>query len=210
MISLFLYLTSVFAVYNYDFTDESVLTFNIQNQTINVSGANSTPANCNNTVYPPLANQPAMNMTYATANNGQPFGTSTNTNARITYNINQMLVLSGFSTPQTNFYRRLQFYPTPANANAVYANTVSISECPGDFNEQTATCVVLADPNSFSQFAISTDPNAPNNYCIIEPNKSYYLNFIHDINPFDNGQGRCLFNTDTSCQIFFNEISDGG
>ncbi|MCB1581956.1 MAG: hypothetical protein KDI92_02755 [Xanthomonadales bacterium] len=170
---------------------------------------NSNPS-CASVVTPPLATQVAKTMTYTAANDNQPFGASTNTNARITYSIDQMLILSNFSTSQQNFYRRIQFYPTPSSADAVWVNTVSISECPGDFNQQTATCVILADPGSFSQFLISTDPGAGSNYCIIEPNKTYYLNFIHDQFPFDSNEGRCLFTTDQSCQIFFNEVSDNG
>lgn len=174
--------------------------------TVNVA---SDPS-CAGINMPPLATQTPIQMTYSEANENQSFGQSTNTNARITYGIQQLLILSDFSTSQLNFYRRIQFYPTPSSSDAAYANTVTISECPGDFNSGSATCTHLADPGSFSQFLISTDPNAPSNYCIIEPGKNYYLNFIHDITPFDGTQGRCLFTTDQSCEIFFNEISDNG
>lgn len=199
------------AVFNYNFNQDSVLSYNIQNQSLvlDLSDGSVSP-DCSHVVTPPLLSQPPMIMSYAGVNDGQPFGASTNTNVRVTYNISQMLVLSDFSTSQQDFYRRIQFYPTPSSANAVWANTVSISECPGDFNQQTATCVILADPGSFSQFLISTDQNAPNNYCVIEPNKTYYLNFVHDQFPFDDVPGRCLFTSDQNCQIFFNEISDNG
>lgn len=165
---------------------------------------------CAGIQMPPLTTQQPLTTTYADANDGQPFGASTNTNNRTTYSINQLLIMSNFSTSQQNFYRRLQFLPTPSSSDAAFANTISISTCPGDFNQETAVCVGIADPGSSSQFLISTDPGAPSNYCIIQPNTTYYLNFIHDMTPFDSNPGRCLFTTDTSCEIFFHEVSDDG
>jgi hypothetical protein len=208
MLVLFLYVVSLSAAYNYDFADDSILTFNIQNESIELSTVNSIPADCNHIQTPPLLNLSPIQTSYSNANGGQAFGTSTGTNAIINFSIHQYLQLSDFGTSQINFYRKLQFYPAPSNLNSSYINVVSISECPGDFT-QSATCLATVAGAGFSQIKITTDPNADENeYCKIEPGASYYMNIIHDQFPFDTQEGRCAFTTNQTCAIFFNELSD--
>jgi hypothetical protein len=163
---------------------------------------------CAGISMPPLLSQSPVQMTYTAANGGQPFGTSTGTNLIVDFNINQYLELSGFSTSEVNFYRKLQFYPTPSSSNATHVNVVSVSECPGDFTE-SATCLATVAGSGYSQMKITTNPNETgSDYCKIERNKSYYLNIIHDQYPFDTVQGRCAFTSNVTCAIFLNELSD--
>ena len=73
---------------------------------------------------------------------------------------------------------------SPSNYQGVPAQayTVSISECPGDFN------VHLDQPAckfSFETFRWSTTPNPPGPpgfFCELEKNKTYYLNIVHSNN----------------------------
>jgi len=76
----------------------------------------------------------------------------------------------------------------PSNTQGVPAQayTVSISECPGDFN------VHLNQPackENFETFKWSTSPNPPGPegfFCELEKNKTYYLNIVHSNNNENN------------------------
>ncbi|MCX7552643.1 hypothetical protein OS175_02030 [Marinicella sp. S1101] len=164
---------------------------------------------CASTVLPNNLTEGPVQTDYTLLNDGFPFGTNDDTNAIADFNVTQYMEISGFSTSQTNFRRKLQFFPTPSNFNSPFATTMSISRCPGDFNPSTAICTRLFVTTQFPQVRISTNPSDdPNTFCVIQPGQSYYLNFLHDNDPFDQTPGRCGFQTDSRCAVFFNELED--
>ena len=168
--------------------------------TINYSVGNP---NCSSSVIP--SGLSAKNIDYTVMNQGFSFGTNTNTNAIETFSTSQYLAISDLSTTNPNLRRSIQFYQNPTNLKPNWYVTMSISECPGDFTN-AATCKKLIYPAQEPSMYVSTNQSDnPNIYCIIEPNKSYYLNFVHDNDPYDSTPGRCAFTSDTVCSIFFNE-----
>ncbi|MFK8003800.1 MAG: hypothetical protein AB8H86_29830 [Polyangiales bacterium] len=168
----------------------------------------STAPTCDDIERPPLLNRTTLRTSYTELNEGHPFGTSNDTNARATFHIGASAEISGFSTPQENFYRILGFVPSPSSLNASHIVTVSISECPGDFTS-TATCVVQVSPMGFSQLRVTTNQSETNpTVCVIEANKVYYLNMIHDRFPFDDIPGRCSNESNQTCTVFFSETLD--
>ncbi|WP_267176139.1 hypothetical protein [Marinicella marina] len=193
---------------NYDFSDESSLVFNLQSEQVVLSNVTQTSVDCATVPSPPLISQPPLRLTYTEINDGFPFGESTSTNVVANFTINQHVEIADLFTDQVNFRRKLQFYPTPSNYNSPFWVSLSISECPGDFTE-TAVCNRVLVPVQFPQVRVSTYPDDPTDtYCVIEPGKSYYLNMLHDQDPFDEVAGRCAFQPDSTCAVIFGEISD--
>lgn len=171
-------------------------------------GSTTNPPSCEHVQSPSNLQGPPVEIDYTLLNDGFPFGTSNDTNAIANFRVDQYLEISDLRTDQENFRRKLQFYPTPSNLNSPYVLTMSISECPGDFTV-TAVCTRSIVVTTFPQVRVSTYPNDdPNTFCLIETNKSYYLNFIHDQFPFDGAPGRCGFTSNNECAVFFNEQVD--
>lgn len=144
--------------------------------------------------------------TYANVNDGAPFGTDTGATMIESFGTNQFLSLSEFYTDRTEFSRRIQTFPSPSDTNLWYAATYSISECPGDFT-QTAQCKGVIVP-FHTIFITTVTGEVPDNYCQIEAGKMYYINYIHDIDPFDSTPGRCASLDHTVCSMFTSETAD--
>lgn len=163
---------------------------------------------CNSVTLPPLLTSEPAKITYTELNQGNPFGTSNDTNARFDFSVNRYLQISGFSTDKTDFYRIIQHATAPAGSNTSWVQSISISECPGDFTA-SATCVFLASPGGQTQNRITTNQNETNpNICKIQPNTTYYMNVIHDQFPFDATPGRCANQAQQTCALFFTETLD--
>ena len=96
-------------------------------------------------------------------------------------------IAAQFSTSNESFDAKI-ISQVPSNTQGVPAQafTVSISECPGDFN------VHLNQPAckyNFETFKWSTTPNPPGPpgfFCELEQNKTYYLNIVHSDNSENN------------------------
>ncbi len=164
---------------------------------------------CDGLRMPTLISQEPERISYTALNDGFPFGVSNDTNARYDFSINKYMEISGFSTNVENFYRILFFPTAPAGSNTSFIQSISISECPGDFNEDSAACVFLVSPQGSTQKRITTNQNESNpDICKIQTNTPYYMNVIHDRFPFDTTAGRCASPTDTTCALFFSETTD--
>lgn len=164
---------------------------------------------CDGLRMPSLITQEPERISYTALNEGNPFGVSNDTNARYDFSINKYMEISGFSTNIENFYRILFFPTAPTGSNTSFIQSISISECPGDFNEDSAACVFLVSPQGSTQKRITTNQNETNpDICKIQTNTSYYMNVIHDRFPFDATAGRCASPTDTTCALFFSETTD--
>ncbi|MFK8012161.1 MAG: hypothetical protein AB8B80_08990 [Marinicellaceae bacterium] len=79
--------------------------------------------------------------------------------------------------------------------------TVSISECPGDFNVHLNQPACL---KSAATFRWTTTPNPPGPagfFCELDQNKTYYLNIVHSTNAQNDNYGTssCLAQTANSC-----------
>ncbi len=194
---------------NVTITGSTVVTLTCDNlppRNINITYQTSGNPNCSTSVYPPNTNK--LEMTYAEANDGALFGTNTGATIEENINLSQFLALSDFYTDNVNYRRRIATFPAPTGpGNKPWlAISWSISECPGDFSETTATCTGALIPNQ--EIAISTRQSGePSFYCIIQPGVRYYLNIIHDITPYDGSPGSCASSSDQFCTIFASEVA---
>lgn len=165
------------------------------------------PAACEENVYPNFTQK--LEMTYEEAHYF-PFGESTGGTIRERFSIDRFLALSDFFTDRTDFRRRIATFPaSPADGRPWYAMSWSLSECPGDFTE-TATCRGVLVPYGemfFSTRPSDGDPAPGPDYCIMQPGVRYYLNFVHDVEPYDETMGRCADPSDTSCAILTSEVA---
>ncbi len=175
-----------------------------RNITINYSVGGD--PNCAGVQFPTLSPN-KVEMTYAEANDGFNFGESTGATLVESFRKDQFLALSGFFTNETNYRRRIDNFTAPTNQRPAYGIYYSVSECAGDFSP-SATCQGLMVPNVTSLFFSTRASDIGNaTYCNLEVGKIYYLNFVHDVDPNDNGnQPRCAFPSDQSCAIFTSEI----
>lgn len=167
-----------------------------QVMTVNVSTGGG---KCDPSVYPPLQ-QNKVEKTYASVNDGYNFGEHIGSSIKETFGLTQFLALSNLSTDKVNFYRSMSTYPSPTDLQAWWGVTWSISQCPGDFTP-SALCTGVIYP--YGAISISTDPEPFDDYtCVIQRNTDYYLNFVHDTEPFDSSLGRCNDQSHLECAIF--------
>lgn len=160
---------------------------------------------CSTSVYPPTLTR--KNGVYRDYNDGFDFGESTNASFMLDISNNQFYTLSGFSllgNSNLNIRRKITLVDAPTQRQ-IDQSTMSISECPGDFT-QSATCVIPISatlPNSLVKFSTlpSDDPNV---YCILDPSKTYYVNFVNSPNPYTSLPS-CRNGSHTACTIFYSE-----
>jgi len=156
---------------------------------------------CSSTVFPTGLNR--VNATYASINDGQPFGVSTTASALITLNLNQFGTYSGFKIPSgvSNFERRIDLVSPPGGSNEINQATITVSECPGDF---TAAAACTRVTGQFDTWRFTTDTGANTNFfCIMDPNKTYYFNVIMSDAPYTNSPS-CKTSS-SNCSIFYKE-----
>lgn len=190
-------------------TRDTVVTLTCDNlppKSVTINYSEGGNPSCTSAVYPSIAGS-KVEIDYTVANDGYPFGTNTGGTLVETFGTSQFLALSNFSTNKTDFRRRIATYASPTSVNPWYAVTWSISECPGDFTS-SAVCKGQMIPSN--EIAISTKQTGePASYCIIQPGVSYYLNFVHDLEPYDQTPGRCANPSHTSCAMFTSEVFAG-
>ncbi|WP_223787151.1 hypothetical protein [Marinicella meishanensis] len=159
-------------------------------------------SNCSDVVFPPGLT--AVANTYRQINEGFDFGQSTNSTVELTLSNNEFAAISGFFLDQTNFRRRIVFEQAPTNYNLIESATITVSECPGDF---TDNAVCKRTVNNFSNMFFSTNPaDNPVLYCIMDPTKTYYINYVTTPDPY-NEAPYCQNGGDTECTIFYSETS---
>ncbi len=164
------------------------------------SGGGGGAQTCNDSVYPP--GLLLVEGEYATFNDTYPFGVSTNTSFELEINTSRFVALSGFKMPQDSFKRRIVFEQAPTNYNMMSQATISISECPGDFSA-TAACVRVV--NNFTTWFFSTDTaDDPNLYCILDPNKTYFINYVLSPDAYNEAPA-CKNPADNKCAVFYTE-----
>jgi|GEM_PF-2121527 len=159
---------------------------------------------CDPSMYPPGLTM--VEDVYANINDGFPFGESTNASFLLNIWNTQFVALSDFSFPVDDEIRRIVFVDAPTSHNHMDSGTVSISACPGDFSEETATCVLPVHNNS--TLFISTrdsDPlSAAPGYCRVDPRQTYYINYVTSPDPYGEAPS-CLSPDDNNCAMFYSE-----
>lgn len=183
---------------------DTVMTLNCNGVTRTVTVTYSSIEGCENTTFPPGLTM--VQGSYETYNDEQPFGASTNITFELDISNTQFYALSGFSLPadtQFNIRRRITLEDAPTQRQ-INQSTMSISECPGDFSPQSATCVIPISgslPTSIAKF--STVPTDDNTFCILDPSKTYYANFVNSPSPFTQPPSCELGHS--ACTIFYAE-----
>ena len=157
------------------------------------------PAVCNTTPTPP-----GLSMVYdqyVNYNDGFDFGTSTDATFDATVGVDEYMVLDSISM-QDNTRRRLVF-TSPPDQRLLDVSTISVSRCRGDFTEQAA-CVMQVNNNLNLFFSTRpTDASSPLDFCVLEPNTDYYINYIHSPDPFTIAPS-CADGL-SSCTFFYRE-----
>lgn len=96
-------------------------------------------------------------------------------------------ISASFDSGQPNALGAFSF-TTPGNfaGPGATALTVTISECPGDFNVHLgqSKCKGGGVNGTFKWSDLSSAD--PNQYCILEQNKQYYINFVHALDGGNN------------------------
>lgn len=160
--------------------------------------------NCTSALYPPNLNR--VNGVYSQYNDGFNFGVSTNTSFELDIVNTQFYALSGFSLTgdnPLNVRRKITLADAPTQRQ-IDQSTMSVSECPGDFSN-TATCVIPISttlPNSVVRFSTVPSDN-PAIYCILDPAKTYYVNFVNSPDPY-NTPPSCRIGH-SACTVFYSE-----
>ena len=156
---------------------------------------------CSNTIYPPGLS--IVTGAYANYNDGFDFGTTTNASFELTLSTNQFAALSGVSLP-ANFRRRVVLTDPPTQ-RLIEQATISVSTCPGDFTESGAVCLMVVDNSSNLFFSTRPeDADHPINFCVLEPDTPYYINYVTSPSPYTNAPN-CQGSN--SCTIFYSEAA---
>lgn len=157
----------------------------------------------------PSMHPPGLTMVedvYANINDGFPFGESTNTSFLLNIWNTQFVSLSDFSLPTEETTRRIVFVDAPTSHNHMDTGTVSVSECPGDFSDETATCVLPVHNNS--TLFISTKASDPLSespgFCRLDPRKTYFINYVTSPAPYDEPPS-CQAAGAEDCAMFYSE-----
>ncbi|MEZ5470583.1 MAG: hypothetical protein R3E90_02265 [Marinicella sp.] len=146
----------------------------LKSVTVNVI---SEPVNCESNL-PPSGTFRFTGLTTFEQAMGSEFGNFTNDNAVYLQPTNSYSALSFITLPNI-LTGRLNFVPPPTNYSLASSTSVSISECPGDFDPDSVSSCTISF-GSFGTFRWSTNQSAnPQVHCILEPTKSYFLNIIH-------------------------------
>jgi hypothetical protein len=163
------------------FTQDATVTLTCGTAVSTVNVDYNENSSCSSSVFPPGLNR--LDDPYTDYNDGFAFGASTNASFELSINTDQFATLSGVSLP-SNFRRRLQFVPPPTQTFFEEA-TMSISECPGDFTDGGALCKWTVFNNSSIRFStFASDVGSPFNYCVLDPSKTYYLNYVTSPDPY--------------------------
>ncbi|WP_154222392.1 hypothetical protein [Marinicella rhabdoformis] len=185
-------------------TDSVTLTLTCGSATrdVNIILDDSIPSQCSAAVYPPNLNNKTYS--YAALKDGNEFGATANGNILLDIKNTEFAAIT-FTSMGANTSRRLNFVTPPTTHNKTLYTTLSISECPGDFNTQTTACVktivAAQNPNVF----ITTKSGQPSTYCKLDPNKAYYLNLVNKQVPYSNDDPICQNASHTRCAAFFSE-----
>ncbi len=181
------------AARHYTMVDDTELLVSHSENTVSLDGCSSKwPENLDKKSY-----------SYATLK-GNEFGVTTN--GDITLNIaNDDFASVRFTTPDNpDFSRRLNFIPAPNQYNKANFTTVSISSCAGNFS-QSAACVKTIQSNQNIRITTNPDEQFIELYCLLEPNRQYYLNFVNKNDPYSDDPPECLDPDVLSCAVFFSE-----
>ena len=169
-----------------------------ETKTFSVAGGGS----CSSNNYPP--NYEPVFASYESINDGFGFGQSTNASFLLNIELDQFVALSDFGTTQTNFRRRIVFVDSPTNYNLFWQALITVSHCPGDFTANAVCSMVVHDSSTLH---FSTNPNDdPGFYCILDPNESYYINYVLTPDPYTTGS-RCHNISHTECALFYSEAN---
>ena len=197
---------------NITITRDTVVTLacdNVTPRNVTINYSDVVDPSCAGVTVPSLSPN-KVELTYADSY-GFPFGTQTGGKVKEQWRVDQFLTLSDVYTNSNNFTRRLDFVPAPTDLNQAKVVSYSLSECPGDFSASTV-CSGAFSGSATYQINFSTraaDLGNPS-ICNLEVGKSYYLNFVHDINPND-GNGTppsCADPSDDRCAINATEIAN--
>ncbi len=181
---------------------DTVLTLTCDSLQRTVSVTYTQNSSCTTSIYP--AGLSIVQATYASRNDDQPFGVSTNTSFELDMQNTTFHSLSGFSFPQADSRRRINLVDAPTQRQ-IDQSTMSISECPGDFSP-TAACVIPIStslPNSVVLFSTKPADN-PDFFCILDPTKTYYANFVNSPDPY-NVTPSCAIGSNIACTVFYSE-----
>lgn len=180
--------------------NKELIFLSTENRVVLAETDDSIPA-CTSAIYPPsLLIEEGL---YSDFNDGFPFGQSTNTSFIADIRTNEFLSLSGFNLTTPNTRRRIDSLQAPTNFNPMDKGTISVSRCPGDFSE-TAVCKFVVV--EYSSLLFSTNQNDdPGTYCILDPAKTYYMNYVMSADPYVE-LPTCLSPTHQSCAIFYTEV----
>lgn len=99
-------------------------------------------------------------------------------------------VAAQFNSGTPGRYARYSLNP-PGNEQGPLsdATTITISECPGDFNEHLGQSTCKSNGSATGSLYWSDMPDAnPNLFCKIDRNKTYYLNIVHSNDVSSNYQ----------------------
>lgn len=157
---------------------------------------------CELTSPPPAGTFRYMGETVFEQTLGSEFGDFTNDYASYSQPNSSFSALE-FNAPSNTIDGRVQFLEPSILHPDAWVTTAKISLCPGDFetNAVTGNC----QEEYFSNGAIhwTTDQSAsPAFYCILEPNKKYFLNIIHAPS-IDLGVDSC--DDLNGCGVLFNQ-----
>lgn len=189
-------------------TQNTSFTLNCSNSGIGASSSLSVSmtvdgnSTCSTSMYPPGLTR--VNNTYQSVNDGFEFGVTTNTDVTLNISTSEFMTLSGFNLPFINFRRRIDFVSAPTNFNTMRIASVSVSECPGDF---TGNAVCTKSIENFRSMRFSNNQaDNPLLYCILDPTKNYYINFVHSESPYSESPS-CNDSQDSICAVFYTETS---
>jgi len=151
---------------------------------------------------------------------GNTFGHPNNMEVSMINYINpeqSYIVVSNMQVPTTDIDRKWEFSGSPGYGENGHS-TISISECPGNFNPNTARCVMPLRATTdnillSNRQSVANVMGSYSKFCHLEKGKTYYVNFVF-AQPYDstnfNGvtQGEeCLQANGLSCSIFWGEKS---
>ena len=92
-------------------------------------------------------------------------------------------IAAQFNTPDESIDAKfLSQMPSNYQGVAPQAYTVSISECPGDFNVHLSQTACKTNAATFKWSTTPNPPGPPGFFCELEKNKTYYLNIVHSNN----------------------------
>ncbi|MCB0743388.1 MAG: hypothetical protein KDC67_05750 [Ignavibacteriae bacterium] len=112
-------------------------------------------------------------------------------------------IAAKFTTSNTNYEAKFQLTATNSiEGPGPQAKTMTISTCPGDFNEHLGQ-VRCKTNTSVLNWSTTSSPSIPGFFCELEKNTTYYINIVHsDNSEGDNYQTTdCTTTTTTYCGI---------